>query len=75
MMDLLAQAAPKLGFWGLQPNSPQAWTAIFAAFILSSAAAFGLRYIPTRARRPVVLTLTFAAGCWCRVVIAVGSEC
>jgi hypothetical protein len=62
MIDLLAQAGPKLGFWGLQPNSPQAWTAIFVALLVSGAMAFGLMYIPTRARRPVVMTLTFAAG-------------
>lgn len=62
MMDLLAQAAPRLGFWGLQPNTPQTWTVIVVAFLVSMAAAYGLMFIPTRARRPVVLTLTFLAG-------------
>jgi len=62
MMDLMAQAGPKLGFWGVQPYSAQSIMAIVGVFLLGMGAFFGLMRLPTRARRPVVMTLTFAAG-------------
>ncbi len=61
-MELLAQSAPKLTFWGVQPGSQEMWIKIIIAFLIGIAAIYGLMVAPTRLRKPVVWTLTFIAG-------------
>ncbi|MBS1715107.1 MAG: hypothetical protein JST30_12305 [Armatimonadetes bacterium] len=60
-MDLLAQAVP-LNQWGVQPWSGEMWGKIIVAFVLCMGAIFALTKAPTRLRRPVVWTFTFASG-------------
>ena len=61
MLSLLAQQSPYT-FWGLEPGSGKLIGYLIGAFILGSALVFGLSFMPTRSRKPIVWTFTFLAG-------------
>lgn len=62
MLRLLAQQQPNYNMWALPPGSSTLTIALIAAFLVGSALVFGLSFLPTRARKPIVWTFTFLAG-------------
>lgn len=63
MLNFLAQAQPPaLNVWNGDSGSGGLWTKIIIGFVVGIAIMVALLYAPTRARRPIVATVTFIAG-------------
>lgn len=62
MMDLLAQADPRLNFWNGTNDSSGLWTKIIVAFVVGVLLIFALTRAPAQLRRPIVFISTFMAG-------------
>lgn len=61
MLPFLAQAGPDT-FWNAPTGSGELWTYLVVTLIIGFAIMFGLMYVPNRARRPIVMAVTFIAG-------------
>lgn len=62
MMSLLAQAQPDIPPFALPGQSRDVYVAVGVTMLLGFLLMFALMNVPTRARRPIVVTVTFLAG-------------
>lgn len=63
MMNLLAQAtAPERNIWNATPGTSEIWIKMALLLVVGLAFMIGLVFVPTRGRRPIVMTFTFLAG-------------
>lgn len=60
-MNFLAQTIPP-SFWNGEPNSSALWTKIIVCLLIGFGLVVGCLFLPTKARRPIVATVTFIAG-------------
>ncbi len=61
-MNLLAQAAPNYNFWAAEPGSARLWIMILVSLLVGAGFYAALFYAPSRIRKPIVWTFTFAGG-------------